>query len=119
MSRGLDRDLALKVATQLMEKDALGAHARDELGILEATAARPVQAALASALPLLASILVSRDSVVWSVALASLLALAILGGLGARVGGAAAGPAILRIVFWGAAALAVTAGVGAMFGTVV
>jgi VIT1/CCC1 family predicted Fe2+/Mn2+ transporter len=127
VARGLDRDLALKIAGQLMQKDALAAHARDELGIVEATAARPVQAAVASALafaagaalPLAAAYFASRDIVVWTVTAASLVSLALLGVIGARRGRAKLAPATLGIVFWGALALSVTAGAGALFGTVV
>lgn len=124
MERGLDEALAKQVATQLMAHDALGAHARDELGISEMLTARPVQAALASAatfsvgaiLPLLLVILVPASMVMWVVAISSLLFLALLGSIAARVGGACVMTAAVRVTFWGALAMAITAGVGAMFG---
>jgi vacuolar iron transporter family protein len=122
--RGLDGDLAAKVATQLMEHDALGAHARDELGISETLSARPVQAALASAgtfavgaaLPLLVAVLFPVSMVMWAVAFGSLLFLALLGAVAARVGGAPVLLATWRVTFWGALAMALTAGVGTLFG---
>ena len=125
--RGLDAELADEVARQLMAHDALGAHARDELAISELTTARPLVAALASAatfavgaaLPLVTVILVPRETLVMAVVAASLVFLALLGGLGARAGGAPMLRPVLRVVFWGAAAMAVTAGVGALFGTTV
>lgn len=125
--RGLDGELADEVARQLMAHDALGAHARDELAISELTTARPLVAALASAatfavgaaLPLVTVILVPRETLVMAVVAASLVFLALLGGLGARAGGAPMLRPVLRVVFWGAAAMAVTAGVGALFGTTV
>ena len=127
MKRGLERDLAQQVADQLMAKDALGAHARDELGISHVTAARPVQAALTSAatfavgaaLPLLMVVLSPRDIVIAVVSAASLGFLALLGAIGARAGGAPVGKATARVTFWGAFAMALTAGIGAMFGTAV
>lgn len=127
IQRGLEPDLARQVAHQLMAHDALGAHARDELGISEETTARPVVAALASAasfsagavLPLLAVIFSPRGAIVWAVAVSSLAYLAILGALGARAGGARPLPAILRVTFWGALAMAVTAGIGKLIGTAV
>jgi VIT1/CCC1 family predicted Fe2+/Mn2+ transporter len=127
VARGLTPELADQVARQLMAKDALGAHLRDELGMSEATAARPLQAALASALafgigalpPLLIAILVPPRSIVVSIAVSSLIVLAILGALGARAGGAKIGAAVIRVTFWGALAMLVTAGVGRLFGTVV
>jgi VIT1/CCC1 family predicted Fe2+/Mn2+ transporter len=123
--RGLDPKLAYEVADQLMAKDALGTHARDELGISEATAARPIQAALTSAatfaagaaLPLLTALLLPHSILVAGVFAASLLFLALLGAIGARAGGAAIGKAMLRVTFWGAIAMALTAGIGALFGT--
>ncbi len=127
MQRGLDPGLAREVAKQLMSKDALGAHARDELGISEITTARPTQAALTSAatfsvgaaMPLLA-VLVSPDGLlVPIVSVASLLFLALLGAIGARAGGANIPRATARVTFWGALAMALTAGIGAIFGTVV
>ena len=125
VGRGLDAGLASKVATQLMEHDALGAHARDELGISETLTARPVQAALASAgtfavgaaLPLLIVLWVPVSALLWTVAGSSLLFLALLGSLAARVGGASVMTAAARVTFWGALAMALTAGVGALYGT--
>ena len=124
VSRGLDPELAREVATQLMAHDALGAHARDELGISDALSARPIQAALASAaafsvgalLPLLLVFIVPRASLVWAVSGASLLFLALLGALAARTGGAPVGRATLRVIFWGALAMGLTAAIGALFG---
>ena len=124
VGRGLDAELAAKVSSQLMEHDALGAHARDELGISETLTARPLQAALASAitfsvgaaLPLLVILLVPSAALVWAVSASSLLFLAVLGSLAARVGGAAVIIAAARVTFWGALAMALTAGVGALFG---
>jgi VIT1/CCC1 family predicted Fe2+/Mn2+ transporter len=125
--RGLDPELARQVAVQLMEHDALGAHAREELGISEITSARPLQAALASAgtfavgavLPLLAVVVAPELRIAVWVSAASLLALAVLGVLSARVGGARVWVATGRIVFWGALAMALTAAVGRLFGAVV
>jgi VIT1/CCC1 family predicted Fe2+/Mn2+ transporter len=125
--RGLDPALARQVADQLMAKDALGAHARDELGISEVTTARPIQAALTSAatfaggaaLPLLMVVVSPAGSLVPVVAGASLLFLALLGAVGARVGGAPVWRATARVTFWGALAMAATAGIGALVGTVV
>ncbi len=125
--RGLDPELARQVAVQLMEHDALGAHARDELGISEITSARPLQAALASAgtfavgavLPLLAVLVAPELRIAAWVSAASLLALTVLGVLSARVGGARVWVASGRIVFWGALAMALTAAVGRLFGAVV
>lgn len=122
--RGLDDILARKVAIQLMQHDALGAHARDELGISEATAARPVQAALASAgafssgaiLPVLAALLSPAGVVSWTVSAVSLLGLAILGVVGARAGGADPLRPAIRVIFWGIMAMAVTAAIGRIFG---
>ncbi|MBS0295334.1 MAG: VIT family protein [Proteobacteria bacterium] len=127
VARGLTPDLAEQVVDQLMAKDALGAHLRDELGLSEATAARPLQAALASALafavgalpPLLIALLVAPAAIVVSIAASSLVVLAILGALGARAGGAKIWAAVLRVTFWGALAMLVTAGVGRLFGTTV
>ena len=125
--RGLDQELAHQVAVQLMAHDALGAHARDELGISEVTSARPLQAALASAgtfaigamLPLLAVVLAPELRIALWVSAASLPALAMLGVLSARVGGARTWVATGRIMFWGALAMALTAVVGRLFGAVV
>jgi VIT1/CCC1 family predicted Fe2+/Mn2+ transporter len=123
-SRGLDPELAKKVAEQLMAHDALGAHARDELGITETFSARPVQAALTSAasfavgaaMPLLAAAVVPETGLIPVVSVTSLVFLAILGGVAARVGGAGAVKGAMRVTFWGALAMALTAGVGIMFG---
>lgn len=127
VERGLDRGLASEVARQLAEHDALGAHARDELGIQDTLSARPVQAALASAgtfavgaaLPLVVVLLVPLATLMWAVAGSSLLFLALLGSLSARVGGASMTVAAIRVSFWGALAMALTAAVGALFGTMV
>lgn len=124
VARGLDTNLAEQVATQLMAHDALGSHARDELGITDALSARPVQAALASAgsfasgsaLPLLLVFIVPSSVLIWSVSGTSLLFLAVLGALSAHTGGAPLWKATLRVTFWGALAMALTAGVGALFG---
>jgi VIT1/CCC1 family predicted Fe2+/Mn2+ transporter len=125
VSRGLDRTLAKQVAEQLMAHDALGAHARDELGISPAFRARPIQAALASAasfavgalMPLLIAAITAEAALIPLVSGTSLLFLALLGGLAARAGGASVLLGALRVTFWGALAMAVTAGVGALFGT--
>jgi VIT1/CCC1 family predicted Fe2+/Mn2+ transporter len=125
VARGLDPVLATQVAQQLMAHDAIGAHARDELGISEASRARPIQAALASAcsfaagavMPLLVASMASPARVIPIVAGSSLLFLALLGGLAARAGGAGMIVGALRVTFWGALAMAVTAGVGSLFGT--
>ena len=127
VQRGVETGLARQVAQQLMAKDALGAHARDELGISEITTARPVQAALTSAatfavgaaLPLLMVLVTPTRFLVLAVSLASLAFLALLGAIGARAGGADVLRATARVTFWGALAMALTAGVGAMFGTAV
>ena len=127
VGRGLDPVLAKQVAAQLMAHDALGAHARDELGISETFTARPLQAAWASAssfavgavMPLLVTALASQGQLIPLVSGSSLAFLALLGGLAGRVGGASVGVGALRVTFWGALAMAVTAGVGALFGTVV
>lgn len=124
VKRGLDPSLASSVASQLMQHDALGAHARDELGISEILAARPIQAALASAgtfslgavLPLLIVVLFPASALMWAVSGSSLLFLALLGSLSAKVGGAPVIAAASRVTFWGALAMALTAGVGALFG---
>jgi len=124
VARGLDADLASQVASQLMAKDALSAHARDELGISDTLSARPVQAAFASAgsftvgaiLPLLLVLVVPRQAVIWTVSGGSLLFLALLGAAAARVGGSPVGKSVARVTFWGALAMALTAGVGALFG---
>jgi VIT1/CCC1 family predicted Fe2+/Mn2+ transporter len=124
VERGLDAELASEVATQLMAHDALGAHARDELGISESMTARPVQAALASAatfaagavLPLVVVLLSPTSSVLWIVAASSFVFLSLLGALAGRIGGASVFTAAMRVALWGALAMAVTAGVGALFG---
>jgi vacuolar iron transporter family protein len=126
-ARGVEPETARVVAGQMMAADALAAHARDELGISEASTARPLQAALTSALtftagaaaPLLAVALAPVELVVPVVALVSLGCLAVLGTLGARAGRAPLGPSLLRVTFWGVLAMAVTAGVGRLFGTAV
>jgi vacuolar iron transporter family protein len=127
VTRGLDAALARQVADQLMAHDALGAHARDELGISEIQRARPVLAAFASAgtfavgaaLPLAVVLIAPANAVAVSVVGTSLASLAILGALAARVGGARALSGAARVTFWGALAMALTYGVGALFGTVV
>jgi len=124
--RGLDPALAGRVADQLMAHDALGAHARDELGLTEIHSARPIQAALASAatfaagaaVPLLIAWFSSLSALIPSVAGGSLLFLAVLGGLAARIGGATVAKGAVRVTFWGALAMAATAAVGTLFGTV-
>ena len=126
VARGLEPDLAGQVAKQLMAKDALAAHARDELGISETTTAKPIQAAMASAasfavgalLPMLTVMLTPFGSVIPVMFASALVFLAILGAVGARTGGAALLRPVVRVVFWGAVALAVTAGIGALFGIV-
>jgi len=126
VARGVEPTLAKQVAAQLMEHDALGAHARDELGISETLSARPIQAALTSALsfavgaamPLLAVALVPAPGLIPVVSGTSLVFLAILGGVAARVGGADIAAGAMRVTFWGALAMALTAGVGALFGTI-
>lgn len=125
--RGVEPDVAQVVAAQLMAKDALGAHARDELGISESTTARPIQAALTSgatfsvgaAMPLLMVLVAPAGALVVIVSAASLAFLALLGAVGAWVGGANVLRATARVTFWGALAMALTAGIGTLFGTVV
>ena len=127
VGRGLDPSLAEEVANQLMAHDAIGAHARDELGMSETLRARPIQAALTSAssfavgaaMPLIITALVPAASLILFVAGTSLLFLALLGALAARVGGASVTPSAIRVTFWGALAMGTTAGVGFVFGTVV
>jgi VIT1/CCC1 family predicted Fe2+/Mn2+ transporter len=127
VKRGLDPTLANQVAEQLMAKDALGAHARDELGISESITARPVQAAVTSAgtftvgaaLPLLVVVVAPAASLIPLVAGTSLFFLALLGALAANAGGASILIGTVRVAFWGALAMAITAGIGALFGTVV
>jgi VIT1/CCC1 family predicted Fe2+/Mn2+ transporter len=126
VARGLDSSLAKQVAEQLMAHDAIGAHARDELGISETFRARPIQAALASAgsfavgaaMPLVVAALAPATDLIPLVSLTSLGFLALLGGLAARAGGAGVTMGAIRVTFWGALAMALTAGVGALFGTV-
>jgi VIT1/CCC1 family predicted Fe2+/Mn2+ transporter len=122
--RGLSQELAQQVARELMAKDALGAHARDELGISHITAARPIQAAMTSAatfsvgaaMPLLVVLLSPPAHIVVAVAASSLLYLAVLGALGAKAGGAGILRPTIRVTFWGAMAMAVTAGIGMLIG---
>lgn len=125
VGRGLMPTLAVQVAQQLMAKDALATHARDELGISTVMTARPTQAAITSALtfsagaamPLLAAWISPQNILTWTVSLASLVFLAALGAIGARIGGSNIWVGVARVSFWGAVAMAVTAGVGALFGT--
>jgi vacuolar iron transporter family protein len=124
--RGVDPSMAREVARQLMAHDSLGAHARDELGISEVTTARPIQAAMTSAatfavgaaMPLLMVVLSPPGALAFVVSAASLVFLALLGAIAARAGGAGVLRATLRVTFWGALAMAVTAGIGMMFGTI-
>ena len=126
IERGLEPSLAKQVAEQLMARDALRAHARDELGISETLCARPIQAALASAgsfavgaaMPLLVAIMAPEAALIPFVAGTSLLFLALLGGLAAHAGGAGVTKGAIRVTFWGALAMTLTAGVGSLFGTV-
>jgi vacuolar iron transporter family protein len=125
--RGVELSLARRVAEELMAKDALGAHARDELGISEISTARPVQAALASAAtfsvgaaaPLVLTLLAPSASLIPAVSVGSLVFLALLGIMGARAGGASIVRPTIRVVFWGALAMALTAGIGALVGRAV
>lgn len=125
--RGLDRALAEQVADKLTSHDALATHLRDELGMAAHTAARPAQAALASAaaftigasLPLAMVPLSPAAYLSWTVSITALLFLAVLGAVGAKAGGAPIGRAVLRVTFWGAIAMAATAAIGALFGTTV
>jgi len=127
VGRGLETALARQVADQLMAHDALGAHARDELGISQILAANPVQAALASAaafatgavLPLGVAWVTPMSALIAAVSATSLLFLALLGGIAARAGGASIVTGALRVTFWGALAMAATAGIGRLFGTAV
>jgi VIT1/CCC1 family predicted Fe2+/Mn2+ transporter len=126
-ARGVEPDLARQVAEQLMARDALAAHAHDELGISQISTARPVQAAFTSAgtftvgaaVPLLVVILVPTSWVSLAVAMAGLACLAILGAVGARAGGADVLKSVVRVTFWGAFAMALTAGIGKLFGAIV
>jgi VIT1/CCC1 family predicted Fe2+/Mn2+ transporter len=125
IQRGLDRDLARQVSIQLTKNDALGAHARDELGISEITAARPIQAAFTSAatfavgaaLPLLLVLFCPPSLLIPVISVTSLAFLALLGAIGAKAGGANILKATTRVTFWGALAMALTAGIGVIFGT--
>jgi len=127
VGRGLDPSLAKQVAEQLMAHDAIGAHGRDELGISEALRARPMQAAFVSAgsfavgasMPLIVSALAPEPTLITFVAATSLIFLALLGALAGRAGGARVTPSVIRVTFWGALAMGITAGVGVLFGTVV
>jgi VIT1/CCC1 family predicted Fe2+/Mn2+ transporter len=127
VGRGLDPALAKQVADQLMAHDALGAHARDELGITQALRARPIQAAFASAgsfavgaaMPLLVAVLSPGANLITLVSGTSLVFLALLGAVAARAGGARVAAGAVRVTFWGALAMGSTAGVGALFGTMV
>lgn len=127
VNRGLDRSIAEEVAKQLMSKDALGAHARDELGITEITSARPLQAAIFSAcsftlgslLPLLTIFLVPRIYLIPSVSIMAVLFLALLGAVAAKVGGARIVLGSLRVVIWGTLAMLVSAGIGSLLGIAV
>jgi VIT1/CCC1 family predicted Fe2+/Mn2+ transporter len=127
MGRGLSQELAQRVADDLMAHDALGAHARDELGITDLTTARPLQAAGASAasfacgalLPLVVAVATPVEAALWAVPATALVFLAALGAIAARAGGAAMGMAAARVTFWGALAMAATAGIGELFGNVV
>jgi VIT1/CCC1 family predicted Fe2+/Mn2+ transporter len=124
VTRGLDEALASDVATQLMQHDALGAHGRDELGISDTLSAQPVQAALASAgtfavgaaLPLLMVLILPVSALMWGLAGSSLFFLALLGLVAARTGGAPVIASVTRVTFWGALAMALTAGVVSLFG---
>ncbi len=126
VARGVAPELAYEVSRQLMAKDALGAHARDELGISETTIARPVQAALTSAAtfsvgaaaPLLLLVMSSTALLLPTVAIGSLMFLALLGMIGARAGGAKVIRPMIRVTFWGALAMAITTGIGAVFGNI-
>ncbi len=127
VKRGLDEELAKQVAEQLMAHDALGSHARDELGISDMSSARPIQAAFASAatfavgavMPILVVLLAPRIALIPVVIGSAILFLALLGGFGAYAGGAPVVKAAFRVTFWGALAMALTAGVGALFGATV
>jgi VIT1/CCC1 family predicted Fe2+/Mn2+ transporter len=127
MARGLNQELAKQVADAFMAHDALGAHARDELGITDLSKARPLQAAAASAasfacgavLPLIVAALVPVQSTLVAIPATALVFLAALGAVAARAGGAAVGVAAARVTFWGALAMAATAGIGQLFGTIV
>mgnify|MGYP000887071713 FL=1 len=125
--RGVEPALARKVAEQMMAKDAFAAHVRDELGLADHVVARPVQAALASAatfaagaaFPLVVSMVAPADAITWTVSVACILGLAVLGAVGARAGGASMLKASFRVVFWGAVALLSTAAIGSLVGRAV
>jgi len=127
VERGLDPDLAMKVAVQFTAKDALAAHARDELGLTETGEARPVQAAITSALtfsvgaaaPVIAALLAPEQMIIPTVSVATIFFLIILGALGARTGGAPLWKGAVRVTFWGILAMAVTAGIGHLVGRAV
>jgi VIT1/CCC1 family predicted Fe2+/Mn2+ transporter len=127
IGRGLSHELAKQVADELMAHDALGAHARDELGITDQSAARPLQAATASAasfaggaaLPLVVAALVPEETALLAIPATALVFLAVLGVVAARAGGAAVRIAAARVTFWGALAMAATAGIGQLFGTII
>jgi len=124
--RGLDTALAVQVAEQLMAHDALGAHARDDIGLSESASARPIQAALSSAgtftvgaaLPLMVAWLLPGDQLIPAVAISSLVFLALLGAFAAKIGGASISAGLIRVTFWGALAMAITSAVGSVFGVV-
>ena len=125
--RGVEPALARKVAEQMMAKDAFAAHVRDELGLADHVVVRPVQAALASAatfaagaaFPLVVSMVAPADAITWTVSVACILGLAVLGAVGARAGGAGMLKASFRVVFWGAVALLSTAAIGSLVGRAV
>ncbi len=124
VTRGLDRSLASSVAVQLMSHDALGAHGRDELGISDTLAAKPIQAAFSSAatfatgaaLPLLMVLILPKAALTWGIAGSSLIFLALLGLIAARAGGAPVLASVVRVSFWGSLAMGLTAAVGSLFG---
>ncbi|MCY0857556.1 VIT1/CCC1 transporter family protein [Cupriavidus sp. D39] len=127
MRRGLDLSLAKQVAEKLMAHDALGTHARDELGISKVTSAKPLQAALASAcsfsvgaaLPAAVAALAPESALIPAIVISALASLAFLGGLAAKTGSAKVGAGVIRVVFWSALAMGVSSGVGTLFGAVV
>ncbi|KJS21534.1 MAG: membrane protein [Hoeflea sp. BRH_c9] len=127
IARGVTPDIASIVAQQLTAKDALGAHAKEELGISELTSAQPLQAAIVSAItfaigaapPIIAVLLSPPEMLIWSVVISTVAVLALLGGLGAKAGGASVPTGVARVTFWGIVAMAITSGVGYIFGAVV
>ncbi len=127
IARGVEPDTALSVARQLTAKDALGAHAKEELGISDLTSALPLQAAIVSAFtfaigaapPIIAVLVSPPEMLMWSVVISTVVVLAVLGGLGAQAGGASVPKGIARVTFWGIVAMAITSGVGYVFGAVV